>query len=163
MGQEHASTSVLQSLVLISTLSTAVDVVHSVHERRAGRDPSGQEPDDAARQFLREASAELDDLLMRLVVRAGYASDEEDPSASTVRAFDGLMTLHRTANILHEMHQRLLSLYPSVAESLLEEVRSLEAVVRRLVRGAGADEPDSAFAVESAFRFNRRIRFEVLA
>jgi hypothetical protein len=115
---------VLQSMTLMATLSTAADVHHTVSERRAGRDPSAQEPTEVAAPRLKEAAATLQDLLMQLLLNHAtlrYRSDQH--LAAVVRHFDERMKVQRVARLLQEMHQRLLSLYPEVSEELVEEAR----------------------------------------
>ncbi len=115
---------VLQSMTLMATLSTAADVHHAVRERRAGRDPSAQEPSDVAAPRLKAAAATLQDLLMQLLLNHAtlrYRSDEH--LAAVVRHFDERMKVQRVSRLVQEVHQRLLSLYPAVSEELVEEAR----------------------------------------
>lgn len=129
---------VLPAMSLLASLSTAAEVRHGMAERRAGRDPAAQEETEVARPFLQEARRELHELLLRL--RTGLAYEEDHPERETVAAvrhFDRLMTLNRVARLLHVMHQRLLSLYPDVAEERLEEVRLLETRAKALLEESG--------------------------
>lgn len=121
----------LETMLLLSTLSTAADVSYGVIERRAGRDPSAQEEPDVARAYLYRDVAELDDLLMRLrsgLVYTRYAV--EDRHALLVRRFDMLLVVRRIDRILQSIHQRLLSLYPDVSAELVEEVREVHSTLR---------------------------------
>jgi hypothetical protein len=121
--KEHA---VLQSMTLLATLSTAEDVRSAIAERRAGRDPSAQEPQAVAVSYLRSAASDLQELLMQLLlshVNLRYDHDEE--LALAVRHFDERMKLRRIVRLLKGMHQRLLSLYPDVSEQLVEEARTV--------------------------------------
>ncbi len=137
----RAEAAVWQAMVLFSTLSTAAEVWHAARERRAGRDPSGQEPATVVRPYLRAAAAELQALLMQL--QAGRLHAEragEGYVARLVRRYDALMALRRAERLLHVVHQRLLSLYPAVGEALVEEARLLHR------QGAGLLEAaDEAF------------------
>lgn len=125
---------VLQSMTLLATLQTAMDVREAVEGRRAGRDPSGQEPPEVTRPYLRVAEQELRELHLQLL--AGHLlalrADEESLAAS-VRRFDLLMKLRRTERLLHGTHQRLLSLYPEVPEALVEAARTTHSVCAALL------------------------------
>lgn len=126
--------SVLQSMTLLATLSTAEDVRRSVEERRSDRDPAAQEPALQAASSLRETGDEAMDLLMQLMLgRMHIAHQDEKPIAAAVRHFDLLMKLRRVERLLHRMHQRLLSLYPDVSEALVEEARSSHDAVESLL------------------------------
>lgn len=138
---------VLQTMTLLATLSTAEEVRSAVAERRAGRDPSAQEPQQVAVPYLRAAASELQELLMQLLlshVNIRYDHDEE--LATVVRHFDERMKLRRIVRLLQGMHQRLLSLYPDVSEELVEEARVvhrdaealLESEVENFVEELGA-------------------------
>lgn len=115
---------VLQSMTLLATLSTAADVGRGISERRAGRDPSAQEPTDVAAPHLHAAANELQDLLMQLFLgRVHVAHAEESYLTVAVRHFDILIKMNRIERLLQVMHQRLLSIYPDVSEELVEEAR----------------------------------------
>jgi len=75
-----------------------------------------------------------------------------------VRHFDLLMKLRRSERLLHNMHQRLLSLYPDVSESLVEEARAVHGEVERLIE---ADEEDLLANLDTAAE--RAISFVVWA
>ena len=131
--EEHSEGAVLRSMVLLSTLTTAAEVWQAAKERRAGRDPSAQETTHVAAPLVRAGRKELQEMLMRLRAGLVYARHhEEEGTAHLVRHFDALMTLNRVGRLLHLAHQRLLSLYPAVSETLVEEVRTLQGVCARL-------------------------------
>lgn len=117
---------VLQSMTLLATLSTAAEVHEDMAERRAGRDPSAQEPQQVVVPYLHVAARELQTLLMQLLLshaRARHASDR--PLAGLVRHFDERMKWRRVVRLLQGMHQRLMSLYPDVSEALVEDARQV--------------------------------------
>lgn len=125
-SSEHTSSEaeVLQSMTLLATLSTAAEVHYAVEERRAGRDPSAQEPHQVAVPYLRVAARELQELLMQLLLsHVNIRYDHDAALALLVRHFDERMKWQRIVRLLHGMHQRLLSLYPDVSEALVEEAR----------------------------------------
>jgi phosphate uptake regulator len=134
------SAAVLESMTLLATLATATDVRNAVADRRAGRDPSAQEPAGVAAAHLRESGNDLMDLGMQLMLgRVHLAHHEEGPLAAAVRHFDVLMKLRRAERLLQSMHQRLLSLYPDVSEALVEEARHVHGQVDALVDAADAE------------------------
>ena len=118
---------VWQAMVLFSTFSTATNVWHAMRECRAGRDPSAQEQAAFVQAYLRRAAGELQALLMQLQAARIQAERAEDEGyiAVLVRRYHDLMTLRRVVHHLKTIHQRLLSLYPDVAEALVEEARLL--------------------------------------
>lgn len=125
---------VLQSMTLLATLSTAAEVRHAVCERRSGRDPSAQEPSGIAAPQLRRAGADLQDIVMELLLsHVNLEHQHEAYLATVVRHFDERMKLRRAARLLQEMHQRLLSLYPDVSEELVEEARIVLSECERLL------------------------------
>lgn len=124
---EHSSpeeAAVFQSMTLLATLSTAAEVRHTMAERRAGRDPSAQEPQEVAASYLREAAGELQELLMQLLLsHVNVRYDPDEALALAVRHFDARMRWQRVVRLLQTVHQRLLSLYPDVSDELVEEAR----------------------------------------
>ncbi len=124
---EHTSpetAAVFQSMTLLATLSTAAEVRHTMAERRAGRDPSAQEPRPVVVPYLRTAARELQALLMQLMLsHVNVRYDHDEALALIVRHFDERMKWQRAVRLLQGMHQRLLSLYPDVSEELVEEAR----------------------------------------
>lgn len=125
----------LHAMVLLSTLRTASEVRHAMAERRAGRDPSGQEESSPVRAYLRAALPTLQGLLSRLRVSLIVERDER---AAFVQAFEDRLTLARLARELHVVHQRLLSLYPDMPEALVEEARLRQQEAERLAVAAGS-------------------------
>ncbi len=122
-------------MVLLSTLRTASDVRRAMAERRAGRDPSGQEDSQPVRAYLRAALPSLRGLLSRL--RVSLIIDRDERTAF-VQAFENRLTLAHLARELHIVHQRLLSLYPAVPEALVEEARMRQQEAERLAVAAGS-------------------------
>ncbi len=128
-----SAAAVLESMALLATLSTARDVGRSVAARRAGADPAAQEPADVATPALRRAVRDLNEVLMQLLLGHMHVRhQDEDDLASAVRHFDLLMKLQRAGQLLHAIHQRLLSLYPDVSTELVEEARLAEAAFEQL-------------------------------
>ena len=142
-GEGTAPAAVLESMTLLATLSTAEEVREGVEERRAGRDPAAQAPSEWAEARLHEAGETLMDLLMQLVLgRVPFEHADEEDLVHAVRHFDLLMKLRRAERLVKTMHQHLLSLYPDVSESLVEEARHLHRSLRAL-QEAGSVEADA--------------------
>lgn len=124
--------SALSAMALLATLRTAADVHRGMAERRAGRDPSAQQPPSDAHAALQSLVPALKDTLLRLrLALALPATDDE--RAGLVRAFETRMAAGALARDLHRAHQHLLSLYPAVPEDLVESVRLHQAAAARLL------------------------------
>ncbi len=148
------SAAVLQSMTLLATLSTAEEVRESMDARRTGRDPAAQAPSDLAAARLHEAGETLMDLLMQLVLGQVPQPDDEAELAHAVRHFDLLMKLRRAERLIKTMHQHLLSLYPEVSESLVEEARHVHGDVEALLDTASPrDAPVLSDVLERALSF----------
>lgn len=157
------SAAVLQSMTLLATLSTAEDVRESMAERRAGRDPSAQAPPDLAAARLYDASESLMDLLMQLALGQVPEQGDEEEMAHAVRHFDLLMKLRRAEHLVTTMHQHLLSLYPEVSETLVEEARHVHGEIEDLLdtESANAGKPALADTLERGISFVVWTRHEV--
>jgi len=131
---------VLESMTLLATLSTAATVRESVAERRAGHDPSAQEPTARAAARLRSAGRTLMNVLMQLALsRVPLDQGDEHRMSHAVRHFDVLLKLRRAERLTQAMHQHLLSLYPGVSEELVEEARTTHDAIDRFLDTAPAD------------------------
>lgn len=139
-GSAPDSAAVLESMTLLATVSTAATVRESMAERRAGYDPSAQEPPDRAAVRLRNAGGMLMDLLMQLALsRVPLEQQDDEPLSHAVRHFDLLLKLRRAERLTKAMHQSLLSLYPDVSEALVEEARTTHDEIDRFLKTAPAD------------------------
>lgn len=138
-------------MVMVSTLTAAAELWHAARERRAGRDPSEQEAGDVVRPFLEEAASEIEGRAMLLQHAAAFSPHGETVAAGLVRRFDDLLTTRSTAGLLQVVHQRLLSLYPEVDESLAEAARRLYA------EGAALLEADDAVFDAACAPYARRL------
>lgn len=128
-------------MAMLSSLSVATDVHRAILERRAGLDPSNQEPDSLARAFLQHALPEVHLRLTRLQTSLVAASLEEAEPLRTAHRFQQLLLLRHLTRQLHTVHQRLLSLYPAVTDQLVEAARRLETYGRALLED-GSEESD---------------------
>lgn len=125
-NQAQHEAAVLRSMVLLASFATASQVWKKIAARRAGRDPSGQEPAAVVRPNLIEAGHEVGELVLQLRRSWLYISHQpEERLPALVRRFELLLTLNRLEGRLHLIHQWLLSLYPEVSEALIEAVRGL--------------------------------------
>lgn len=160
------SAAVLESMTLLATLSTAATVRESVAERRAGYDPSAQEPADRASARLRSAGRTLMDVLMQLALsRVPLEHGEEDQLSHVVRHFDVLLKLRHAERLTQAMHQHLLSLYPDVSEALVEEARTTHNAIDQFLNTvpADADGPHLSDVLERGLSFVVWTRHEVSA
>lgn len=159
------SAALLQSMTLLATLSTAEDVRAAVADRRAGRDPAAQTPSDVAQARLSTAGESLMDVLMQLVLgRVPLERREESDMAHAVRHFDLLMKVRRAERLVKSMHQHLLSLYPEVSESLVEEARRVHGDLDALLDEDGLSTPDGpslSDVLERGISFVVWVRHEV--
>ncbi len=143
MSDTPAAAAVFESMTLLAALSTASDVHQGVQERRAGNDPTAQEPVEVALarlQRVRDPFCDAALYLMRSTVPQAAANDE---LATVVRHFDERMNVYRLGQWAHDIHQALLSLYPRVSEALVEEARGLSDIALAL-----AEAPTSVFIDE---------------
>ena len=130
--------SAFHAVALVAAARTALNAARAVADRRAGRDASEQEPEGPVRTDLAALRAELADQVVRLRLRAAVGVPEP-AAAALAQAFEDRVLLDDTARTLGRVHQKLLSLYPSVEAPLVEAVRqSAQAAGARAV----ADEHD---------------------
>lgn len=142
-------------MTLLATLSAATEVKYRLEERKAGRDASTQEDKDFAISFLTEAEDELRASLVNL--RSGfilYGSDSEDVVATSVRRFSDLSRLRSMCSLLQHMHQRMLSLYPSISEELVEEARLLVSECESLL-----EQEEGSFKIGAPLFVERALLF----
>src|SRR5690606_11797056 len=140
MHDDRFTAAALDTFALVSVLRTALGVGRGIAARRAGEDPSEEEPEAPVRAYLHAALGRIDGLLMRLRLRAA-AGVLEDPHAALVQAFEDRLALTDLAEELRVAHQKLLSLYPAVGEALVEAVRHQR---REALLAAEADDLDVA-------------------
>lgn len=116
------------TFALVSAASAAVRVLKAVRDRRDGRDPSDQEAASDAADALNASVRELEALLIPVFVSSAVSADDSQSNQGVrlVRHFDRLHRAWEAASLLHRIHQRLLSLYPAVPETLVEEARVLQ-------------------------------------
>lgn len=114
------------AVALVAAARAAVNAARSVADRRAGRDPSEQEPEAPVRIDLARLGDTLSESVvqMRLRIAAGAPTGR---AAALAQAFEDRIRLDDVATMLRRAHQKLLSLYPSVEDDLVEEARVLAA------------------------------------
>lgn len=164
MQDASRESALLRAMTLIATVTAAAEVTFGMRERKAGRDPSGQEHDEVVRPFLRDAADEIRRVLLQ--IRASLvvgASSEENVTAQQVRRFTEIHQLRRLAPTMQRTHQRLLSLYPLVSEELAEEARALFVQMEALIQHAhDAEYPDAAEAlIKRSMLFCERLLREI--
>ena len=130
----------LSTLALVASFRAAMTAARAVAERRAGRDPSEEQPAAEARVELEAAAERLAAGLVRLRVRLAVGAPDEE-TAAFVQAFEDRLLAADLARDLHRAHQHLLSLFPAVLEDQIEAVRLTHSAADRL---AGADDFEGA-------------------
>lgn len=139
-------------LVWLSTLHAAAEVVRGRAERARGIDASDAEKPAEARMHLKPALRELEELAFRLGALQSDVLDAVDELSGAVARFDALLVMNRCAQVLEDVHRRLLSLYPLVDEALIESARSAAASCRTAMADEGEVSVDEVFALTAAIR-----------
>ncbi len=121
----------LRTMTLLSTLNVAAELAFGMRERKAGRDPAADNAQAVVLPDLEAACVTLRTLAFQLESSSALTAftlgtDDVDPQAFSVQRYVDLMRLQKTSQLLHRMHQHLLSLYPDIDEALVEEARLLE-------------------------------------
>lgn len=130
----HSATA-FHAVALVAAARTALRAARSVSDRRAGRDPSAQEPEAPVRVDVAALADRLAGLGVRLQLRA-VAGVPESEAAALAQAFEDRLLLDEVAQDARRTHQKLLSLYPAVPDAVVEEARQLAA---RAAEAAHAD------------------------
>lgn len=115
------------AMTLVATIRAAYGASRSVADRRAGREPSAQEPEDVARVDLGALRTDLRALVVQLRLRA-IADAPESEVAALAQAFEDHVLVDDLGGAVRRAHQKLLSLYPAVPEGVVEEARRLAVV-----------------------------------
>lgn len=113
-------------MTLAAAVRAAVGASRSIEDRRAGREPSAQEPEDVARADLAALCDEVSTLVVRLRLHAVAAAPT--PETAVLLAFEDLTLVEDLGRAVRRAHQKLLSLYPAVPEDVVEEARRLAVV-----------------------------------
>lgn len=127
------------AVALVAAARTALHTARSVADRRAGRDPSGQEPEAPVRVDLGTLSDRLAGLGVRLQLRA-ITGTAETEAAAFAQAFEDRLLLDEIAQDVRRAHQKLMSLYPAVSHDVVEDARQLAADA---AQAAHADPPET--------------------
>lgn len=123
----------LRTMTLLASLNVASEITFGMRERKAGRDPSSEETEDVVLPVLREEITTLKAIVFQLQSSLALAEDthaphlSETPQAEPVQRFIDLVRVQKAGQILHGIHQRLLSLYPAIDEAVAEEARLLKS------------------------------------
>lgn len=133
-------------MALVAAARAAWNAARAVEERRAGRDPSAQEPERVARRDLTAVREGIVQRVVRLrlsnVVALSDRSEAGEEAVRLAMAFDDRLLLSDLAADLHRAHQMLMTLYPQVSEVLIEETRRLHTHTETI---AADDAPEDAF------------------
>ena len=132
MSQEEnlLDAALLRTMTLLSTLNLAAELAFGMRERKAGRDPSAENDASVVQPELAEISTTLRTLAFQLesstILTSPEEADATQSQAFTVQRYVDLMRLQKVGQLLHRLHQHLLSLYPTIDEVMAEEARLLE-------------------------------------
>ena len=133
----HPATA-FHAMALVAAARAALGTARQITSRRAGRDPSEQEPEGPVRADLAGLRAALAEQVVRLRLRA-VVGLPETPAAALAQQFEDRLLLDDLAQTARLSHQKLLSLYPAVSESVVEEARLLAAEAERCALADDAD------------------------
>lgn len=114
-------------MTIVAAIRAAYGASRSIADRRAGREPSAQEPEDVARTDLDALHSDLGALTVQLRLRA-IAAAPSDEAAALAQAFEDRVLVDDLGGAVRRAHQKLLSLYPAVPEGVVEEARRLATV-----------------------------------
>ena len=129
------------AMTLVAAVRAAYGASRQIADRRAGRDPSAQEPEREVRSDLATLGADLRGSVVSFRLRAAMGP-RNGGAAALAQAFEDRVLLDDTSRTLARTHQKLLSLYPAVDEATVEDVRLAAAEAAAL---ALDDEPDRSF------------------
>ncbi|WP_412061412.1 hypothetical protein [Rubrivirga sp. IMCC45206] len=118
----------LPAIALLASARAALGAAIQIGDRRAGRDASAQEPEDAARADLGALADGLAEQTVRLRLRAAVGAPSGP--AAIAQAFEDRILLDDVGRTLAVAHQKLLSLYPAVDAALVEAVRQQARAAR---------------------------------
>ncbi len=141
--------SALHAMTLIASLRAAAAAGRAIADRRAGRDPSEQEPEGLVREWLTDAAGRIAGRLVRVRLRI-VTGEPDDERAALVQAFEDRLRLADLALDLRTAHQKLLSLYPAVPETLVETFRRAHADAARLADDEPGEDTLLAFVERAA-------------
>ena len=118
-------------MALVAAARAALGAARSIVDRREGRDASEQEDERLARADLHVIASSIAELTVRLRLRVVTGTPETE-AAELAQAFEDRLLLDDLGRRLRLAHQKLLSLYPVVSESLVETTRQLASEAVRL-------------------------------
>ncbi len=144
----HPATA-FHAVALVAAARAAFGTARAIVDRRAGRDPSAQEPETDVRTDLAALRAELAEQVVRLRLRVVAGLPEGD-AAALAQTFEDRLLLDDIGRTLARVHQKLLSLYPAVPEGLVEQVRQRAASAARRATADAYDRDLGAFTITVA-------------
>lgn len=140
------ASSAFHAATLVAAARTAATAAGQIANRRAGRDPSAQESDADARADLSTLLDALAGQVVQLRLRL-VADVPEHEAAAFVQSFEDRILLRDVADVLTTAHQKLLSLYPAVDETIVESARHLAAEAAQRTTTGNYDVDLDAFTV----------------
>lgn len=124
MRDHTHSAPAFHAMALVAAARAAVGAARSIADRRAGRDASEQEDERLARADLHIIASSIAELTVRLRLRVVTGTPETE-AAELAQAFEDRLLLDDLGRRLRLAHQKQLSLYPEVSETLIETTRQL--------------------------------------
>lgn len=131
---DPATLAALHAMTLVASLRAAATAGRAISDRRAGQDPSEQEDVAPVRDWLTAAGGRIAGRLVHLRLRL-VVGEPDDERTRLVRAFEDHVLLADLALDLRTAHQKLLSLYPAVPETLVEAFRRSHVEAADLAEG----------------------------
>lgn len=154
----------LRTMTLLASLNVATEVALGMRERKAGYDPSANESEEEALPSLREDLDTLKVLAFELQSSLALSQNtaeafaESQEAAVPVTRFVDLVRIQKAGRLLHRIHQRLLSLYPSVEAAYTEEARTLK---NRCDALSECPEEDFVYALTSFVEATNRFIYQL--
>ncbi len=130
-GDRRQAVALLDCLTLVASVDVVARCWQVRCDRRSG-DPRGQEPADRAAGRVSHVMPEIEDIVLQLRLNLLLSGSGESWFEASVRHFETLVLLRQCARRLQIVHQALLSLYPEVHDSVVEESRRLYLTTSRL-------------------------------
>ncbi|GAB5537501.1 MAG: hypothetical protein Rubg2KO_37500 [Rubricoccaceae bacterium] len=131
MRDHTHSAPAFHAMALVAAARAALGAARTIADRREGRDASEQEDERLARADLHSIASSIAELTVRLRLRVVTGTPETE-AAALAQAFEDRLLLDDLSKRLRLAHQKQLSLYPEVSETLIETTRQLAADAARL-------------------------------
>lgn len=162
VDEKHGEREAYQTVALLSALSVVAEWNETTKLAHSTSDPTTLLPYEEARSAAQSDAELLGQLAYRVRVLALTDTDEDGVAAGLLRRMDRALLLRRMGRVGVRLHQHLLSLYPSVGEDVVEQIRTLEPERKALAstRSQAFEQALSAY-VDSCVRAVRAVHGQV--